>query len=291
MKIGFIGLGAMGAPMALNLHKAGKLKLAWNRTFGRVSQFAKANGIALAKDPITLARECELIFISVSRDEDLLEVIERVEPGLAEGKVVVDTSTVSIQTARQVAERLAKVGVAFLDAPLSGGVEGARQGTLTMMVGGDEAVLARVRPVLEVVAGRITHLGQVGNGQGAKAVNQVMAAGILQGVTESLAFGQAMGLPMDKVIEALASGAAGNWFLSNRGPSMLKQEFTPGFKIALHHKDLTICKRMAETLAAQLPIVEMTLIHYNRLMDAGFGDEDISALFRQKQWMLEQGQR
>ena len=122
MKTGFIGLGAMGAPMALNLHKAGKLKLAWNRTFERVSQFAKANGIALAKDPITLARECELIFISVSRDEDLLDVIERVEPGLAEGKVVVDTSTVSIETARQVAERLAKVGVAFLDAPLSGGV-------------------------------------------------------------------------------------------------------------------------------------------------------------------------
>ncbi|MFQ5546099.1 MAG: NAD(P)-dependent oxidoreductase, partial [Acidiferrobacterales bacterium] len=234
--------------------------------------------------------ECDLVFVSVSRDEDLLEVIDTVLPGLAEGKVIVDTSTVNVETVRQISERLAKIGVGFLDAPLSGGVEGARQGTLTMMVGGDEAVLERVRPVLEVLAGRITHLGPVGNGQGAKAVNQVMAAGVLQGVTESLAFGQAMGLPMEKVIEALASGAAGNWFLSNRGASMLKQEFTPGFKIALHHKDLTICKRMAETLAAQLPIVEMTLIHYKRLMDAGFGDEDISALFRQKQWILEQGQ-
>lgn len=290
MKTGFIGLGAMGAPMALNLHKAGKLTLAWNRTVERVSRFAKDNGITLAKDPITVVRECELVFVSVSRDADLLEVIETVLPGLAEGKVIVDTSTVSMETVRQVAERLARIGVAFLDAPLSGGVEGARQGTLTMMVGGDEAVLERVRPVLKVVAGRITHLGPVGNGQGAKAVNQVMAAGVLQGVTESLAFGQAMGLPMDKVIEALASGAAGNWFLSNRGPSMLKQQFTPGFKISLHHKDLTICKRMAQTLAAQLPIVEMTLIHYQRLMDAGFGDEDISALFRQKQWMLEQDQ-
>ena len=224
MKTGFIGLGAMGAPMVLNLHKAGKLKLAWNRTFERVSQFAKANRITLAKDPITLVRECDLVFISVSRDEDLFEVIDTVFPGLAEGKVIVDTSTVSVETARQVSERLAKIGVEFLDAPLSGGVEGARQGTLTMMVGGDEAVLERVRPVLEVVAGRITHLGPVGNGQGAKAVNQVMAAGVLQGVTESLAFGQAMGLPMEKVIEAMASGAAGNWFLSNRGPSMLKQE-------------------------------------------------------------------
>lgn len=290
MKTGYIGLGAMGAPMALNLHKAGKLKLAWNRTSERVAQFAKDNGIALTKDPIALARECELIFTSVSRDEDLLEVIDTIWPGLAAGKVVVDTSTVSMDTARQVAERLAELGVAFLDAPLSGGVEGARQGTLTMMVGGDKAVLEQVQPVLEVVAGRITHLGPVGNGQGAKAVNQVMAAGVLQGVTESLAFGQAMGLPMDKVIEALSAGAAGNWFLTNRGPSMLKQEFTPGFKIALHHKDLTICKRMAEKLAAQLPIVEMTLIHYQRLIDAGFGDEDISALFRHKQWMLEQAQ-
>lgn len=282
MKTGLIGLGAMGAPMAVNLHKAGQLHAAWNRTQATAAAIASASGLALAAGPGPLAQECDLIITSVSDDAALLEVVDALVPGLGAGKVMVDTSTVSSTTAREAAARLASVGAAFLDAPVLGGVEGARQGKLAMMVGGDAAVLERARTVLSAVASKITHIGPVGSGQGVKAVNQLMMAGINQAVAESLAFGQAMGLPMDKVIDVLGAGAASNWFLAHRGASMLNHEFVPGFKVALHHKDLLICKRMAESLAAQLPLVEMTLVHYKRLMKAGLGDADISALFHQK---------
>jgi 3-hydroxyisobutyrate dehydrogenase len=170
---------------------------------------------------------------------------------------------------------------------VSGGVEGARSGTLAMMVGGDVEVLEQVRPVLEVVAGRITHMGPVGSGQATKAVNQIMAAGINQAVSEALAFAEAQTLPLDKVIDVVGSGAAGNWFLDHRGRSMVERHFTPGFKVALHHKDLQICQQMAQEFGVALPLVEMTLIHYRRLMEAGFGDEDISALFRHKSGLFE----
>ena len=130
-------------------------------------------------------------------------------------------------------------------------------------------------------------MGPVGAGQATKAINQVVAAGINQAVSEGLAFAHALELPLEKVIDIVGSGAAGNWFLTHRGPSMAKGAFTPGFRVALHHKDLAICKRMAEALGVALPIVEMTLIHYRRLMEAGFGDEDISALYREKQALFE----
>ncbi|MGB5473575.1 MAG: NAD-binding protein, partial [Gammaproteobacteria bacterium] len=139
---------------------------------------------------------------------------------------------------------------------------------------------------LDSIAGRVEHMGPVGAGQATKAVNQVMAAGINQAVTEALAFAEALGLPLDKVIEVVGSGAAGNWFLSHRGPSMSKGKFEPGFRVALHHKDLAICKAMAAELGVAMPVVEMTLIHYRRLMQAGFGDEDISALFREKRGLF-----
>lgn len=291
MKTGFIGLGAMGGPMAANLHKAGQLHAAWNRTRTRAAKLAAETGLTLAPGVAALARGCDLIVTSVSNDAVVLEVIDAVLPSLGAGKVIVDTSTVSSETARQAAQRVQAAGSAFLDAPVSGGVEGARQGTLAMMVGGDPDVLERVRPVLSKVATRIVHIGPVGSGQGVKAVNQVMVAGINQAVSESLAFGQAMDLPMDKVIDVVSAGAAANWFVANRGASMLGEVFTPGFKVALHYKDLSICKQMAERLNAQLPIVEMTLVHYKRLMNKGFGDDDISALFHQKKSMIESGKK
>jgi 3-hydroxyisobutyrate dehydrogenase len=185
------------------------------------------------------------------------------------------------------AEKITASGGAFLDARVSGVVEGARSGNLAMMVGGDAEVLAKVRLLLEVVVGRITHMGPVGSGQATKAVNQIMAAGINQAVTEALAFAEAQGLPLGKVIEVVGSGAAGNWFLDHRGRSMVQRSFTPGFKVALHHKDLQICQRMAQEFGVSLPAVEMTLIHYRRLMEAGYGEEDISALFRQKSALFE----
>jgi 3-hydroxyisobutyrate dehydrogenase len=281
MRTGIIGLGAMGAGIARNLHRAGHLAAAWNRSPDKAARLHADTGTYIAGSPADLATRCELVILSVSADADVLEMIDALRPGLQPGSVVLDTSTVSRTTARAAAGHLPP-GVAFLDAPVSGGAEGARNGTLAMMAGGDADVLARIRPVLETIAGRIEHMGPVGAGQATKAVNQVMAAGINQAVSEALAFGEALDLPMDKVIEVVGSGAAGNWFLSHRGPGMTQGAFEPGFRVALHHKDLSICKQMAAELGVAMPVVEMTLIHYRRLMQAGYGDEDISALLREK---------
>mgnify|MGYP001812400882 FL=1 len=286
MKTGVIGLGAMGEPMARNLHRTGYLEAVWNRTAEKSHQLGNELDVTVAADPAALALACDLVILSVSADADVLDVIDALLPGLAAGKVVLDTSTISSEAARQAAARLQPAGAHFLDAPVSGGMEGARKGTLAMMVGGEAAVLNRVAPVLDAITGRVELMGPVGAGQATKAVNQIMAAGINQAVSEALAFAAALELPLDKVIDVVGSGAAGNWFLTHRGPTMTRGNYEPGFRVALHHKDLAICKQMAEQFDVALPVVEMTLIHYRRLMQAGLGDLDISALYREKQGLF-----
>ena len=290
MKTGVIGLGAMGAPMARNLHKAGYLEVVWNRTVEKASELSGELGVRVADAPAALAAQCDLVMLSVSADDDLLEVMRALVPGLHADSVVLDTSTVSRETAIQAAILAQSTGADFLDAPVSGGIEGARRGALAMMIGGEVDSIKRITPVLNSIARRIEHMGPVGAGQATKAVNQIMAAGINQAVTEALAFAVALELPMDKVIEVVGSGAAGNWFLNHRGTTMTQGRFDPGFRVSLHHKDLTICKQMAEQFDVALPVIEMTLIHYRRLMEAGFGDEDISALFREKMKLFDQGE-
>ena len=291
MQTGVIGLGAMGAYMALNIHKAGALHRVWNRSRGKADALARETGVEVSESAEQLAEECGLIITCVSRDEDVLSVIERISTSIKPGTIVVDTSTISAESARQAAEFLQKHDAHLLDCPVSGGVEGAKNGTLAMMVGGNEAVLELARPTLNAIAGNIAYIGPTGSGQACKAVNQLMAAGINQAVTEALAFGEVMGLDMDKVVEIVATGAAGNWFLDHRGKTMLADSYAPGFKLALHHKDLGICQAMLENACnASLPMIEMTLIHYQRLMEQGFGDEDISALFRLKKAQLAEPQ-
>jgi 3-hydroxyisobutyrate dehydrogenase len=287
MKTGVIGLGAMGTYMALNFHKAGSLHRIWNRSREKAETIAEETDVEIADSPGQLAEECELIITCVSRDEDVLSVIKRISATIKPETIVVDTSTVASDTAKQAAGILQKHNAHLLDCPVSGGVEGARNGTLAMMVGGDEAVLDRARPTLKAIAGNIAYIGPTGSGQACKAVNQLMAAGINQAVTEALAFGEVMGLDMDKVVDIVATGAAGNWFLDHRGKTMLADSYAPGFKLTLHHKDLEICQAMLENASdASLPMIEMTLIHYQRLMEQGFGDEDISALYRLKKAQL-----
>ena len=283
MKTGVIGLGAMGSGMALNLHKAGHLHGVWNRTRSKAAAIAGETGAILYESPADLAPDCELILLCVSRDADVLEMVEQVAATAGSGSIVVDTSTVSSNTAVLAAEKLAKTGVAFLDCPVSGGVEGARKGTLAMMAGGDPAVLARAEGSLMSIAANITLIGPTGSGQACKAVNQIMCAGVNQAVTEALAFGEAMGLDMHKVVDVVAKGAAGNWFLDHRGKTMLADDNDTGFKLNLHHKDLTICKAMMGELDnVTLPLVDTTLRQYEQLMEQGYGDEDISALYRLK---------
>ena len=283
MKTAVIGLGAMGSGMALNLHKAGYLHGVWNRTRSKAERVTVQTGVILFESPAGLASECELVILCVSRDADVLEMVEQVAPTTTAGTIVVDTSTVSSATAQRAAGILAEKNVAFLDCPVSGGVEGARNGTLAMMVGGDAEVLARAEETLRAIAATVTLIGPTGSGQACKAVNQIMCAGVNQAVTEALAFGEAMGLDMNKVVDVVAKGAAGNWFLDHRGKTMLVDDNDTGFKLNLHHKDLTICKAMMEELdKVSLPLVDTTLRQYEQLMEQGYGDEDISALYRLK---------
>ena len=284
METGFIGLGAMGKYMAINLSKAGYLKTVFNRTTKKTEIFKKEYKCLVSNSPSELATRCRLIIISVSRDQDVLDIVKQLITKISSNSIIVDTSTTSSKTAKKATDLLKKVNSYFLDAPVSGGVEGAKNGTLAMMVGGEKQVLKEARPVLNVIAKNIVHIGPTGSGQATKAVNQIMAAGRNQAVTEALAFGEAMNLPMEKVIKIVSTGAAGNWFLDHRGETMLSGKFEPGFKLSLHQKALSICLSMVGSISENaLPIIEMTQIHYKKLIDDGYGDEDISALFRLKQ--------
>ena len=187
-QVGFAGLGAMGRGMARNLHKAGLLRAVWNRTRARADELAAELGVAAATDPAALARECDVIVLCVAADADVLAVVDALLPGLRAGALVIDCSTVSADTAREAARRLAAQGGEFLDAPVSGGVEGARDGTLAIMAGGTESAFARAQPVLQAMGRTVTHFGPSGSGQAAKATNQIMCAGVIQAVAEAMAF-------------------------------------------------------------------------------------------------------
>jgi 3-hydroxyisobutyrate dehydrogenase len=282
VKAGMIGLGAMGVGMARNVAKIGLLTAVYNRTRKKTEILANDLGVTAVQSPDELAAIVDVILICVSADQDVLEMVTAISPTIKPGSVVVDMSTVSNATVEQAAAILAEKQVDFLDAPVSGGTEGAKNGSLAMMLGGNAQALDKARPVLEAMTGRIMHVGDNGAGQGTKAVNQIMAAGINQAVTEALAFGEAQGLPMDKVIDIISGGAAGNWFLEHRGPSMTKGTYAPGFTLALHHKDLKICLEMARINGSDTTLIEMTLANYEQLMMEGLGDEDISALYRLK---------
>lgn len=286
--VGFIGLGAMGAPMASNLHRAGLLRAVHNRTTARAEAFVEEHA-GVTSAALDGFGDCEVVVLCVTADDDVLAMVDALAPVLAEGSVVVDCSTVSASTAEDAARRLAGRDIGFVDAPVSGGTEGAIGGTLSVMAGGDAAHLAQAMPALEAMGGRIVHMGAVGAGQATKAVNQIAVAGVDQAVSEALAFADAHGLEMDRVIEALAGGAAGSWFLENRGPNMRDMRFPLGFKVTLHAKDLEICRSMAARFDVKLPIVEMTLLHYARLVADGHGEEDVSSLYRLKRALFEAG--
>jgi 3-hydroxyisobutyrate dehydrogenase len=279
---GCIGLGAMGRGMARNLHRAGFLKAVWNRTTAVSQELASELGVIVASNPAELAAACDVVVLCVSADADVLAVVDAMLPGLRPGTIVIDCSTVSSDTARAAAARLADVGVEFLDAPVSGGVEGARDGTLAIMVGGTPETFERARPVLAAMGRTITHFGPNGAGQAAKATNQIMCAGIIQAVAEAMAFAKAERLPLEKLIDTLGKGAGSSWYFVNRAPNMVRGAYPAGFRVRLHEKDLRICRDMAARHGVELSVVEATLEHYRALVEQGHGDEDISTIFRLK---------
>ena len=282
LRVGYIGLGAMGWPMASHLARAGVLVGVWNRSAEKSARFAQEFGVTAQSSPATLATLCNVLLINVSADQDVLDVVRAALPGINAGSVVVDHSTVSPETARTLKTELAKLGAEFLDAPVSGGVEGAKNAALSLMVGGDEAALARVMPVLTLMGKRITHMGGVGFGQATKAVNQVIIAGIAQGVCEALALAEKLELPSEKLLSVLTGGAANSWFLEKRGETMLKDEFANGFKLGLLLKDLNIVASMGRTLGLPQTVVQQSISDYTTLVAQGRGDEEISALIRKK---------
>jgi len=281
----------MGTAMARHLSAAGLLAGVWNRTPAQAAALSAELGVTQANDLPALARECQVILTCVSADADVLEVVEALRPALGTDHVLVDTSTIGVDTAEAVAQQLGVEGAAFVDAPVTGGAEGAEAGTLQIMAGGDEAVLASVRPALLAFGRDVAHMGPVGYGQRAKAVNQVLAAGMVQAISEALAFADASGLDTEQLLPVLSGGAAGSRLLERRGARMLDRDFAPGFRLALHHKDLHLCRRLLQSLDVNLPLVEMTIKHYDRLMAQGHGDEDMSALFRLKRELFETGNR
>ena len=282
LRAGFIGLGAMGLGMARNLHKHGLLSAVWNRTSEKATALAQETGCKAVDKPAELAGLCDVIVTCVSADADVLAVIDELLPAIKRDTIVIDCSTVSADTARTAAHRLNEAGAYFLDAPVSGGTEGARDGTLAVMVGGDEKAFERVQPVLQAMGKAVTHFGASGSGQAAKATNQIMCAGVIQAVAEAMAFAKSEDLPLDRLIDTLGKGAGSSWYFVNRAPNILKDSYPPGFRVKLHEKDLKICREMAARHGVQLPLIEMTLVHYRRLIEQGHGDEDISTLFRLK---------
>ena len=279
MNTGFVGLGAMGAHMARNLHRAGLLRGVWNRSAENAAALAAELPTRAYTNLAALAADCDIIIICVSADSDVRSVVAGLESGLKSAAIVIDCSTVSAATAREMHALLAEKGVGFLDCPVSGGVEGARLGTLAMMAGGEQSVFGRARPVLEKLGKTVAYLGPSGAGQAAKATNQIMCAGIIQAVAEAMAFAKAEGLPLEKVIETLGQGAGSSWYFVNRAPFMAKGKFPAGFRVRLHDKDLRICRDMAAAHGAKLPVVESTLAEYARLIEGGHADEDISSIY------------
>lgn len=282
IKAGVIGLGAMGAPMARHLADAGLLSMVWNRTSSKAEALAQETGTIAAGEPAQMAAACNVILICVSADQDLLDVVGQFLPGVKPGCVVVDTSTVSPSTARQVSASLQEVGANLVDAPVSGGIEGANKGTLSVMAGGDSANISRIMPVLEAISASVTHMGPVGFGQATKAVNQVMIAGIAEAVCEALALSEKLNLPSERLLSVVGAGAAGSWFLGHRGQTMLEDRFDVGFKLSLLLKDLLICQTLAQELDISIPTVEAAINDYRKLVELGDGDHDISGLIRLK---------
>jgi 3-hydroxyisobutyrate dehydrogenase len=281
-RIGFLGLGTMGAAMAANLARAGFEVTAWNRSPGRAPELDDL-GVKRSGTPADVARDVDALVVCVSDTPDVAAVLfgpDGVADGARDGLLVIDCSTISPSDTRDFAARLRERGVALVDAPVSGGSEGAQKGTLTIFCGGEAADVERARPILEAMGKTITHVGPSGAGQAVKAVNQVILAGTYLGVAEGIVLASKAGLDVRQVVEALGGGAAQSWVLANRSERMRVNDYPLGFKVALHRKDLGIALGLAEEMGANLPVAELAAEFETELIGRGHADDDMSALAR-----------
>jgi 3-hydroxyisobutyrate dehydrogenase len=281
-RIGFIGLGIMGRGMTLNLLRAGFDLRVWNRTESRMEELVSA-GAATAGGPAELAAACDIIITCVSDTPDVVEVIlgeGGVLHALRPGALVVDMSTISPQTTREIAAEITARGAYMLDAPISGGSEGAANGTLSIMVGGDEKQFERAMAAFRAMGKSITHVGGPGAGQTVKLVNQILVVVTMLGVSEALLFAQAGGLDLKKTLEAVSQGAAGSWMLSNCGPQVLERDWRPGFTIDLQQKDLRLVLEAADQMGTPAIATGIVFNLYRALQAQGLGSEGNHALVK-----------
>jgi 3-hydroxyisobutyrate dehydrogenase len=281
-RVGFIGLGIMGLGMARNLLKAGFDLTVWNRTTSKAEGLV-GEGAKVAGSPADLASECDVIIICVSDTPDVEAVLldkDGVLQGVKAGALVVDCSTISPIKTQQFAEALAEKGAYMLDAPISGGSEGAAQGTLSIMVGGDAEQVERAMPFLQAMGKSITHVGANGSGQMVKLVNQILVVHSMLALGEAFLFAQAGGLDLEKTLKAVEGGAAGSWTLSNRGPQVIARDWRPGFMIDLQQKDLRLILEAADELG--VPVLGCsTVFHlYRTLQSLDCGAEGNHALVK-----------
>jgi 3-hydroxyisobutyrate dehydrogenase len=282
MKVAFIGMGTMGAPMAINILKGGHQVTVHNRTREREKPVAEA-GALTAESPGEAAANADIIITCVSDTPDVEAVIlgeDGVMSGAAPGSMVVDMSTISPGATRSIAESLSTNKIKMIDAPVSGGSEGAQNGTLAIMVGGEPMDVQRAMPVLKAMGKTITHVGPIGAGQITKAINQIIIAGTYLSVAEGMVLGMKAGLDMQKVIQAIKGGAAGSWVLNNRAVNMVNNDYPLGFRVRLHHKDMRIALEAAKELGVTMPAAALVDQIENGLLGRGYGDEDISAIAR-----------
>ena len=281
-RLAFLGLGTMGAAMAANLARAGFQVAAWNRTPGRAPELGEL-GVTTAATPAEAASGAEIVVICVSDTPDVEAVLfgpAGVVEGAKPGTLVIDCSTIAPSGSWDFAARLRERDLRMVDAPVSGGSEGARNATLTIFVGGDERDVEHARPVLNALGRTITHVGPIGAGQAVKAVNQVILAGTYLGVAEGIVLAIKAGLDVEQVVGALGAGAAQSWVLANRSSRMIENDYPLGFKVALHHKDLAIALELAAQLGAALPVSALAAQLESGLIARGHADDDMSALAR-----------
>ena len=282
-KLAFLGMGVMGAPMAGHLSKAGHEVVVYNRTKAKAEAWAKTYGGQSADSPAQAADGAEMVFACVGDDNDVRAVTigdEGAFQSMGSGTIFIDNTTASATVARELSAHAAERGIAFLDAPVSGGQAGAENGALTVMVGGDEAAFAKAEPLMSCYGAKVTHMGPSGSGQLTKMVNQICIAGLVQALSEAVNFGQNAGLDMDKVLDVISGGAAQSWQMVNRGHTMAKDEFDFGFALDWMRKDLRICFEEAAHNGSPLPVTALVAQYYAMLSERGYGRNDTSALIR-----------
>ena len=278
----FLGLGTMGGAMAANLARAGFPVTAWNRSPGRAPDLVGL-GVTMAATPAIAAAASTIVVICVSDTPDVEAVLfgpDGVVAGARPGTLIVDCSTIAPSGSWDFATRLTERGLSMVDAPVSGGSEGARNATLTIFVGGDVADVERARPVLSAMGRSITHVGPIGAGQAVKAVNQVILAGTYLGVAEGIVLAIKAGLDVEQIVSALGGGAAQSWVLENRSGRMVDNDYPLGFKVSLHRKDLGIALDLAAQVGAVLPVSALAAQLETGLIAQGHGDDDVSAVAR-----------